>query len=482
MSKNRARFQDGNRSPNGDQDDDGCRNCHRCNRMDGDAQRAVVCIAVQGVDVRHLDNCQQSQQNEAHDRGDYETSRSPASSPLFCACGQHHPLTLGYTHDSMPVVVDRLRLGRRKPTLESIPTERMILRLNLEKALMNHLRNLPLLLRAALCCLFLATSVATAQTHTPLRTKPDAANTTSNHRLVLKDGTYQIVRKYVIVGDRVRYISLERGGDWEEMPESLVDWEATRKWERDHAEETGSSDQGSPAMKEAQDIDKEEAAERAEEAARMPEVAKGLELPDQDSVFVLDTYQGTPELVELAPNALAVDTKTHHGLSTLNPLAGQRASIELPGAHAKVHLHVNDPAIFISLNATDNGEKVLSHAMTVDTRGAPDAVNRKHGAHSPESGFAIVKVDERKALRIVGAIHISPTGNISQSEDTIPMKVVVMPGKHWLKLTPTEALAIGEYALVEILSPSDISQSVWDFQVNPRLGDNQGALTPILKQ
>src|SRR5206468_9062080 len=116
----------------------------------------------------------------------------------------------------------------------------------------------------------------------------------------------------------------------------------------------------SPAMKEAEDIDKQEAAERAEEAARMPEVAKGLELPDQDSVFVLDTYQGTPELVELAPNQLGVDAKTHHGLTTLNPLAGQRASIELPGSHAKVHVHVNDPAIFVSLNATDDAEKVLS--------------------------------------------------------------------------------------------------------------------------
>ena len=347
---------------------------------------------------------------------------------------------------------------------------------------MNHLRNRPRLLRAALSCLFLAATLATAQTHTPLPTKPVTPNTGSNHRLILKDGSYQIVRKYEVVGDRVRYISLERGGEWEELPESLVDWEATRKWERDHAAELAASEDPSPAMKEASDIDKEEAAERAEEAARMPEVAKGLELPDQDSVFVLDTYQGTPELVELVPNDVAVDAKTHHGLSTLNPLAGQRASIELPGAHAKVHLHVNDPSIFLSLNATDSAEKVLSHALTVNTKGAPEAVNRKHGAHSPESGFAIVKVDERKAVRIVGAIHISPTGNVTQSEDTIPMKVEVMPGKHWLKLTPTETLAIGEYALVEILSPSDISQTVWDFDVNPRLGDNQGSLTPILKQ
>ena len=326
----------------------------------------------------------------------------------------------------------------------------------------------------------LAGALVAAQTHTPLPTKPGVPASSSNHRLILKDGTYQIVRKYEIVGDRVRYISVERGGEWEELPNSLVDWEATKKWERDHAEQT--AEDPSDAMKEAETIDKEEAAERGEEAARMPEVAKGLELPDQDSVFVLDTFEGTPELVELPPNDLAIDAKTHHGLATLNPLAGARAAIELPGAHAKVHLHVNDPSIYLSLNLTDNAEHVLSHAVSVDTRGAKDAVNRKHGAHSAQSGFAIVKVDERKAVRIVGSLHIGHDGTVSQDEDVIPARVEEMPGKHWLKLTPTKPLIIGEYALVEILSPEDISNTVWDFRVDPRAGDNPGSIGPIEKR
>jgi hypothetical protein len=235
-------------------------------------------------------------------------------------------------------------------------------------------------------------------------------------------------------------------------------------------------------MAEASDIDKEEAAERAQQAARMPEVAKGLELPDQDSVFILDTFQGTPELVELPPNELAVDAKTHHGLSVLNPLASSRAAIELPGAHAKVHLHVNDPAIYLALDARDDAEQVVSHALTVNTSGAKEIANRKHGAHSPQSGFAIVRVDERQAVRVVGAIRVSRTGEITQNEDIVPVKIDVLPGKHWLKVTPKQPLLIGEYALVEILSQSDISQTVWDFQVNPRLGDNEGSIGPILKQ
>lgn len=314
----------------------------------------------------------------------------------------------------------------------------------------------------------------------PLPLKPAIPGTGQNHRLILKDGSYQIVRKYEVVGDRVRYISVERGGDWEELPADLIDWEATRKWERDQAQLA--EDNASPAMKEAAAIDKEEAAERNEQLARMPEVAKGLELPDEDSVFALDTYEGRPELVELLPNELGIDAKTHKGLSTINPLAGQRASIELPGAHAKAHLHVNDPAIYLSLDVTDDAEKVVSHALTVQTNNAKEVANRKHGAHSTQSGFAIVHVDERKAVRIVGAIHISPSGTVSQTEDVMAAKVEVLPGKHWIKIVPSQQLVIGEYALVEIISSSEINQRVWDFRVDPQAGDNQGSIGPILKQ
>jgi hypothetical protein len=314
----------------------------------------------------------------------------------------------------------------------------------------------------------------------PLTVQPDIPGMRKNHRLILKDGSYQLVREYKIVGDRVRYLPLDRGTDWEELPVDLVDWDATRKWERDHTQEA--ADESSPAMKEAAEIDKEEADARDEQKARMPEIAKGLELPDENGVFVLDTYEGTPELVELVPTEASMNTKDRHGLNTLNPMAGHKATIELEGAHAKVHLHVNDPAIYLSLNATDDSEEVISHAMMVNTKGAKEVANGKHGAHSATSEFAIVKVDERNTVRIVGAIHISPTGKITQDENVIPAKAEVMPGKHWLKLTPEQPLPIGDYALVEILSASDINDSVWDFRVNPALGDNPGSLGPILKQ
>jgi hypothetical protein len=338
-----------------------------------------------------------------------------------------------------------------------------------------HLRRL---LTGFVLILLLAAMAAPLHAQKTLPLKPDVPGTATNHRLILKDGTYQLVRKYEVVGDRVRYISIERSGEWEELPYDLVDWDATRKWERDHAvQPEGSSD----AMKEAAAIDKEEQAERDEAKARRPEVAKGLELPDENGVFALDTFQGTPELIEMLSAELNAQTKSKHGLNTLNPLAGARASLELDGAHAKVHFHVNDPVLYLSLNARDDAEEVVSHAMMVNTGGAKEVAGAKHGAHSASSGFAIVRVDERRALRIVGAIHMSPDGKVTQDENVIPTKVEVLPGKHWLRITPAQQLTIGEYALVEILSASDINQSVWDFRVDPQLGDNPGSLGPILK-
>ena len=312
----------------------------------------------------------------------------------------------------------------------------------------------------------------------PLPLKPGVPGMGRNLRLILKDGSYQMARDYKIVGDRVRYLSQERG-EWEELPMDLVDWDATHKWEKEHADLVDG--EPSPAMKEAEEIDKEESEERLDQNARMPKVAEGLELPDEDGVFVLDTYQGTPELVELTPTELSMQTKTRKSVAELNPLATQKASLELEGAHAKVHLHVNDPAIYLSLGVEEEKEPVLTHPMTVNTQGAKP-VNGKHGAHSAQSGFAIVRVDERQAVRIVGAVHMSPGGSVTQDEDTIPTKAEVLPGKHWLKIEAVDKLTIGEYALVEILSPSDISQSVWDFRVDPRLPDNIGSIGPILKQ
>ncbi|HEY1210254.1 MAG TPA: hypothetical protein VGE85_12855 [Terracidiphilus sp.] len=342
---------------------------------------------------------------------------------------------------------------------------------------MLHFRSFRLTLWALLGLLLAVASSGVAHTQKPLPLKPGQPATAVNHHLILKDGSYQIVRKYEIVGDRVRYISAERAGDWEELPVALVDWDATRKWEQDHA---ATIKEVSAAMEEAAEIDKEEAAERDELKARRPEVATDLTLPDEDAVFALDTFEGSPELVELVSVDMDINAKYRHGLSTLNPLSTAKASIELEGAHARVHLHVGSPVIYLSLAAPD-AYTVHSHSLTVQTGNSKEVANRKHGAHSPTSGFAIVRADERNTVRIIGAIHVSHAGAVTQDENVIPAKVEELPGKHWLKITPQKPLDPGEYTLVEIISASEINQSVWDFSVDPQSGDNERSIGPIVK-
>jgi hypothetical protein len=315
---------------------------------------------------------------------------------------------------------------------------------------------------------------------TPMALKPDLPGLNKNHRLILKDGSYQVVSQYQIVGDRVRYFSRERN-DWEEIPASLVDWDATRKWEQQHNPQ--SAGEVSPGMQEAAKLDQEETEERADQKARMPQVARGLNLPDQDGVFALDTYHGTPELVQLNPTDIDLGAKAHHGVDSLNPMAGARTRLELDGEHAKVHLHINEPTFFLSLDtphAADAKEPVLSNPITVDTVSETSLKERKYGAHSATSQFAIVHLDERIAMRFVGPVQVSSSGAVIADPNVIPVKVQTMTGGRWLRVEPQHPLIIGEYALVEILSPTQMSPSVWDFQVNPATADNPGSLGPIL--
>jgi hypothetical protein len=71
------------------------------------------------------------------------------------------------------------------------------------------------------------TSTKTSKTN---QTVNDAGTAGRGKKLVLKDGTFQIAREYQRKGERVRYLSAERG-DWEEIPAAMVDWDATQKAE-----------------------------------------------------------------------------------------------------------------------------------------------------------------------------------------------------------------------------------------------------------
>ena len=174
-------------------------------------------------------------------------------------------------------------------------------------------------------------------------------------RLILTDGTYQLATKWEVKGERVRYLSAERN-EWEEVPNSMVDWAATDKYEKDRAA-------GKPAP-EAVALDKELEAERQADEARSPHVAPGLRLPDDGGMILLDTFQTQPQLVELQQSSgeLNKNMKGNILRATINPIASAKQIIELPGLHAKIQAHVTVPAIYVNLEQQDQLDKATQIA------------------------------------------------------------------------------------------------------------------------
>jgi hypothetical protein len=289
------------------------------------------------------------------------------------------------------------------------------------------------------------------------------------HRLILTDGSYQQVRRWEIKGDRVRFISTERNGVWEELPVSLVDWAATEKFERAHTE-TGREE--TAASDDARAVDAEEAAEKAEITSRTPQVAPRLNLPNRDGVWVLDYFQNQPELVTLEQDSGDVNLQTGHNVQhgQINP-PPRKAEIRLDGEGSRVHLHGNQPAFYVSVTGGD--DSAGPDAMTVS---AADA--KTGGAvSSPKSQYAIVQVDLRRNYRVITNVTLSQLGR--QSENVTETTTTVLPGGHWMKVVPKQKLTVGQYALMELLGPREANLSVWDFAIDPQSGDNRNAILPI---
>src|SRR5258708_7996216 len=179
-------------------------------------------------------------------------------------------------------------------------------------------------LRSAVCMVFcLGTLLAVPS--------PSSAQGQSK-RLILKDGSYQLATKWEKKDDRVRFFSVERN-EWEEIPNALVDWDATKKWEEDRA--------AGKESKEAAELEKEMQEEREEEELRSPHVAAGLRLPPEGGVYALDTYLSLPELGPLDQSTGEVNRHTGHNVlrAAINPLAGAKSTIEIPRARSKNKIH-----------------------------------------------------------------------------------------------------------------------------------------------
>jgi hypothetical protein len=278
-------------------------------------------------------------------------------------------------------------------------------------------------------------------------------------RLILKDGSYQLVTKYEVKGDRVRYLSAERN-EWEEVPKDLVDWTATQQFEKDRAA-------GKPAP-EAAELDKELEAERKTEELKTPQVAPGLRLPEDGGIMLLDTFQGQAELVELQQQGgqLNKNMKGNILRATINPIASAKQTIEIPGPHAKIQAHAALPAIYANVEQQDQSDNAATEAqMPVQNVQQPE---------EPWDRFRIVRLQAKSDKRIVGDIKIAVYGKVSQEQKLVPTTSEQLTGG-WVKVTPTDPLAPGEYAVVEMLGKQGMNLFVWDFGVNPAAPANTNA-------
>jgi hypothetical protein len=301
----------------------------------------------------------------------------------------------------------------------------------------------------------------------------DPAEIANIHRLVLTDGSYQQVRRWEIKADRVRFISAERNGVWEELPVSLVDWAATEKFAHAHTdagrEETEASD-------DARAVDAEAAAEKAEITSRTPQVAPRLNLPNSDGVWVLDYFQNQPELVRLLQDSGNVNQRSGHNVERgqINPPPNRKAEVRLDGEGSKIHLHENQPVFYVSLTGGD--DSAGPDAITVS---APEVKVKRDAVSSPQSQYAIVELDSRRGYRVITNVTLNELGR--QGENVTLTTTTVLPGRHWMKVVPKQKLTVGQYALMELIGPREANLSVWDFAIDPQSGDNLNAILPIFR-
>ncbi len=308
---------------------------------------------------------------------------------------------------------------------------------------------------------------------------PLLAQAPGRERLVLKDGTYQLVQSYQVKNGTVRFRSVERN-DWEELPAELVDWPATERWNHEHAPEA-KPDPNSPAAQEAAELDREAAASRAAEAARQPVVAPGLRLPDESGVWGLDSFNNTPELVRIRQSDGDLNTDLGHTVKAAEiPDGGARDLIRLAGYKAPVEFHLARPVFYIALDT--EGDAAREDAMVVDTHGASAAMTDKHEKASAASTYALVRLRVWKDQRAASGEDLRglATGGAEDgSAEVVATERTILPGGRWMRVAPRSDLNLGQYSLVEILGGGGFNLDGWDFGVNPMAPENKGVFTPV---
>ena len=255
----------------------------------------------------------------------------------------------------------------------------------------------------------------------------------TSQRLILTDGSYQSVNEFHKEGERVRYLSAERG-EWEELPTALVDWKATAEW-------------NSTAMRggdeeELKQVTAEEVAARKEAMKNTPLVAPDMRLPAEGGVFLFEEVGGKPALHKVPTQHLSAESKTGSNMlrHAVNPFASVLLTLELKGREARVRIHSPGPVLYVDID---------------DETGTV-----------PGERYRIVRLaaDKGRNLRVVGRDKVSMKGNEQASYQVVKTRAEKFSGDWW-KVVPVEALAPGEYAVVIGSDSQETNADVWDFGV-----------------
>jgi hypothetical protein len=265
-------------------------------------------------------------------------------------------------------------------------------------------------------------------------------------KLVLKDGSFQLVKDYRRNGERVRYLSAERG-DWEEIPAAMVDWDATAK--ADVAEE---AEEDALAKK----IHAQEQARRIETIMDVDaslQVAPGVFLPPGEGMFLIDGKSVKP--LEQVGSQIKTDKKQYlkRALSPI-PIVPSKRNVEIPGSRASVRV------------TSGQAEFYLREAPPDPERTTPIVKSSRPGESGPEVELVRAKVKGNK--RELESIKSLFGEQVEEKRDTISIqRWEIAPTV--FRFTLSEPLPAGEYALAEIL-PDGMNLYVWDFGVEPATG------------
>lgn len=253
-------------------------------------------------------------------------------------------------------------------------------------------------------------------------------------KLVLKDGSFQLVKSYEQKGDRVRYYSVERS-TWEEMPSELVDWEATRKAEEDdtrHSQEMLEKARTTEIAARAGEVDVDASIE----------VAPGIFLPEGEGLY-------------------AVDGKT------IIPLVSVGADMKLDKKRLLTQVLVPIPVIPTRHRIQVAGKKALVRLTSRE----PEFYVRTANAREPE--LELIRAQVKGTARELQLVDTDLVGESTRRAQTISIqRWKVARGVY--RLTVSQPLEPGEYALAEFVTERDPSNTsgqtlnfyVWDFGVD----------------